>query len=95
MDKPKTTTIDISASLAKATRRTARQMKRTPEAQFEIWTRIGQIAEKALSYDSIVRLMTLAQLPEVDRLLARAGSPEGRKKLDAAVDGLRARSRGR
>lgn len=91
MDKPKTAIAAISASLAKTAQRTARQMNRTPEAQFENWIRIGQVAEKVLSHDSIVRLMTLAQLPGIERLLACAGSPEGRKKSDAAIGRLHAR----
>jgi len=75
----------IDADLVNEARQSASVMDRTPTAQIEFWAKLGRVLEAVLSHDAIVLMKTAARVRDVDELLSRANTPEGRQSALAEI----------
>ena len=75
----------IDADLVNEARQSAAVMDRTPTAQIEFWAKLGRVLEAVLSHDAVVLMKTAARVRDVDELLARANTPQGRQRALAEI----------
>lgn len=75
----------IDAELVNEARQSASVMDRTPTAQIEFWAKLGRVLEAVLSHDAVVLMKTAARVRDVDELLARANTPQGRQRALAEI----------
>jgi len=72
--------IRISDELAAAAKNKAKLHHRSPPQQIEHWAAIGRMMEPVLSYPAREKILDAAGRPELDRALARVGTPEGNER---------------
>ena len=54
---------------------------RSGTEQLEHWATLGAAVESALGLPSVAKLKSLGRTPDIDALIAKAGTPAGNKKL--------------
>lgn len=75
----------IDADLVNEARQSASVMDRTPTAQIEFWAKLGRVLEAVLSHDAVLLMKAAARVRDVDELLARANTPQGRQRALAEI----------
>lgn len=60
-------------------------MDRTPTAQVEFWAKLGRVAEAVFAHDRIRLLKETGLLQDLDTLLAKIDTPEGRELAKAVT----------
>jgi len=60
-------------------------MERSPTAQIEFWAKLGRVAESVFSHDRIRTIKQMGQIQDLDSLIARIDTDEGRKLALAEI----------
>lgn len=82
---PKTTPLRLDAQLVHDARSSATLMDRSPTAQVEFWAKLGRVAESVFSHDRICTIKQMGQVQDLDSLIARIDTNEGRKLALAEI----------
>lgn len=82
---PATTPLRLDAQLVHDARSSAALMDRSPTAQVEFWAKLGRVAESVFSYDRIRTIKQMGQVQDLDSLIARVDTTEGRKLAMAEI----------
>lgn len=80
-----TTPLRIDSALVKEARSMAVLMDRSPTAQVEFWAKLGRVAEAVFAHDRIRLLKETGHLQNLDTLLAKIDTPEGRELAKAVT----------
>jgi hypothetical protein len=60
-------------------------MERSPTAQVEFWAKLGRVAESVFSHDRIRTIKQMGQVQDLDSLIARIDTKDGRKLALAEI----------
>ena len=60
-------------------------MDRSPTAQVEFWAKLGRVAEAVFAHDRIRLLKETGRVHDLDTLLAKVDTPEGRELAKAEI----------
>ena len=60
-------------------------MDRSPTAQVEFWAKLGRVAEAVFAHDRIRLFKEIGRVQDLDNLLAKVGTPEGRELAKAEI----------
>lgn len=60
-------------------------MDRSPTAQVEFWAKLGRVAESVFSHDRIRTIKQMGQVEDLDSLISRIDTTEGRKLALAEI----------
>ncbi len=77
--------IRLSSGLISDARSSGGRFHRSIPQQVEHWAFLGKTIEAALALPSVARLKDASQIPDLEKVLARAESPAGRKKVRAML----------
>jgi len=77
--------IRLSSGLITEARVSGGRFHRSIPQQVEHWAFLGKTIEAALALPSIARLKDVSRTPQLDKVLARAESPAGRKKVQTML----------
>ena len=79
------TPLRLSNELLVEAREAGARFHRSITQQVEHWAQIGRVIEAALTYSSAGKLKDLSRQPDLNSVLARAESREGKRKALAAI----------
>lgn len=79
------TPLRLSNELLVEAREAGARFHRSITQQVEHWAQIGRVIEATLTYSSAGKLKDLSRQPELNSVLAKAESREGKRKVLAAI----------
>jgi hypothetical protein len=82
---PATTPLRFDSAFVNEARATAVLMDRSPTAQVEFWAKLGRVAEAVFAHDRIRLLKETGRVQDLDTLLAKVDTPEGRELAKAEI----------
>jgi hypothetical protein len=82
---PATTPLRFDSAFVNEARSTAALMERSTTAQVEFWAKLGRVAEAVFAHDRIRLLKETGRVQDIDTLLAKVDSPEGRELAKAEI----------
>jgi hypothetical protein len=82
---PATIPLRLDAQLVHDARSSAALMERSPTAQVEFWAKLGRVAESVFSHDRIRTIKQMGQVEDLDTLISRIDTHEGRKLALAEI----------
>ncbi len=80
-----TTPLRFDSAFVNEARFSAELMERSVTAQVEFWAKLGRVAEAVFAHDRIQLLKATGRVQDLDTLLARVGTPEGRELAKAEI----------
>ena len=82
---PATTPLRLDSALVKEARSTAVLMDRSLSAQVEFWAKLRRVAEAVFAHDRIRMFKEIGRVQDLDILLAKVDTPEGRELAKAEI----------
>ncbi len=80
-----TTPLRFDSAFVNEARSSALLMDRSPTAQVEFWAKLGRVAEAVFAHDRIRLLKETGRVQDLDTLLAKVDTPEGRELARAEI----------
>ncbi len=77
--------IRVSDELLEQAKRTAKLFHRSPPQQIEHWAQIGRVMESTLSYGSQQKVAEWGSTNDIDELLDKVESPEGKARAQEVI----------
>lgn len=80
-----TTPLRFDSDFVNEARTSAALMERSITAQVEFWAKLGRVAEAVFAHDRIRLLKETGRVQDLDTLLAKVDTPEGRELAKAEI----------
>lgn len=80
-----TTPLRFDSAFVHEARATATLMDRSPTAQVEFWAKLGRVAEAVFAHDRIILLKETGRVQDLDALLTKVDTAEGRELAKAEI----------